>query len=56
MEAMILVAHADDETLGAGGLIQKLAKSGWGVRVVIIGFGKATAGALLLTQCRNPLT
>lgn len=35
-EAMILMAHADDETLGAGGLIQKLVQTGWDVRVVLL--------------------
>lgn len=36
MKALILVAHADDETLGAGGLIQKLIKKNWDVTVVFI--------------------
>lgn len=36
MEALILVAHADDETLGAGGTIQKLVRRGWHVHVVIL--------------------
>ena len=40
--AMILVAHADDETLGAGGLIQKLLKTGWEVDVVIMSDGMLT--------------
>src|ERR1035437_3124297 len=35
-KAMVLVAHADDETLGAGGLIQKLVKADWEVSVVFI--------------------
>jgi len=35
-KAMILMAHADDETLGAGGLIQKLVKSDWDVSVVLM--------------------
>ena len=39
MEAMILVAHADDETLGAGGIIQKLIKRSWQVNVVILSSG-----------------
>ena len=28
-EALVLVSHADDESLGAGGLIQKLVKTNW---------------------------
>src|SRR5580658_4290678 len=39
MEALILVAHADDETLGAGGTIQKLVKRQWNVNVVILSNG-----------------
>jgi len=39
MEALILVAHADDETLGCGGLIQKLIKKGWYTRVVVLSNG-----------------
>jgi len=39
MDALILVAHADDETLGAGGTIQKLVKHGWKVDVVILSNG-----------------
>src|SRR4051812_20795235 len=38
-EALILVAHADDESLGAGGLIQKLVKKDWTVKVVILSNG-----------------
>jgi LmbE family N-acetylglucosaminyl deacetylase len=34
--ACVVVAHADDETLGAGGLIQRLGKEGWKVRVVVM--------------------
>jgi LmbE family N-acetylglucosaminyl deacetylase len=37
--ALVLVAHADDETLGAGGLIQRLAKGDWEVRTVILSDG-----------------
>ena len=37
--ALVLVAHADDETLGAGGTIQRLVASGWGVEVVILSDG-----------------
>ncbi|MBK8169275.1 MAG: PIG-L family deacetylase [Sandaracinaceae bacterium] len=39
-KAMILAAHADDETLGAGGLIQKLVKKNWDVSVVVMSDGK----------------
>ncbi len=39
MKALVLVAHADDETLGAGGTICKLADSGWQVEVVILSDG-----------------
>lgn len=39
MEALILVSHADDETLGAGGTIQKLIKRGWKVQVAILSSG-----------------
>lgn len=41
-EAMVLVAHADDETLGAGGLIAKLVMSDWSVNVVIVSDGQLT--------------
>ena len=37
--ALVLVAHADDETLGAGGTIQHLVATGWQVRVVILADG-----------------
>ena len=39
VRALILVAHADDETLGAGGLMQKLRGAHWDVRVVIMSDG-----------------
>src|ERR1700730_2820455 len=39
MRVLILVAHADDETLGAGGMIQRLAKRGESVSVVILSDG-----------------
>ena len=39
LSALVLAAHADDETLGAGGTIQKLIRSGWGVDVVILSSG-----------------
>ena len=41
-KALILVAHADDETLGAGGLIQKLKKYNYEINVVIISNGIVT--------------
>lgn len=41
-KAMILMAHADDETLGAGGLMQKLVKQAWDVSVVIMSDGRLT--------------
>src|SRR5262245_26511945 len=34
-EAAVLVAHADDETLGAGGTIVKMLRDGWKVTVVV---------------------
>ena len=37
--AMVLMAHADDETLGAGGLIQKLVQSSWDVSIVLLSDG-----------------
>jgi LmbE family N-acetylglucosaminyl deacetylase len=39
MEALILVSHADDETLGCGGLIVKLIKKGWRTNVVVLSDG-----------------
>jgi N-acetylglucosamine malate deacetylase 1 len=39
MEALILVAHADDETLGAGGLVQKLVANQWSVHIVALSDG-----------------
>lgn len=38
-EALILVAHADDETLGAGGTIPKLIQDGWRITVAIVSDG-----------------
>ena len=35
-KALVLVAHADDETLGAGGMISKLQANGWTVDVVAL--------------------
>ena len=43
MKALVLVAHADDETLGAGGTIRRLVQSGWEVDVVFIADGIVTA-------------
>lgn len=37
--ALVLVAHADDETLGAGGMICKLLSQGWKVDVVALSNG-----------------
>ena len=44
---MILVAHADDETLGAGGVIQKLIRDKWEISVVILSDGKLTVRGVL---------
>jgi LmbE family N-acetylglucosaminyl deacetylase len=38
-KALVLVAHADDESLGAGGLIPKLVKADWEVSVVFFSDG-----------------
>jgi len=38
-QALVLVAHADDETLGCGGTIRKLLTGGWKVEVVILSDG-----------------
>jgi LmbE family N-acetylglucosaminyl deacetylase len=38
-KALVLVAHADDETLGAGGMISKLQTQGWIVDVVALSSG-----------------
>lgn len=37
--ALVLVAHADDETLGCGATIPKLLRAGWSVDVVIVSDG-----------------
>jgi LmbE family N-acetylglucosaminyl deacetylase len=42
-QAVIVAPHADDETLGAGGLIVRLLHAGWRVRVVIVSEGVVTA-------------
>jgi LmbE family N-acetylglucosaminyl deacetylase len=39
MEVLILIAHADDETLGAGGTIPKLVQKGWNVNVIALSDG-----------------
>ncbi len=39
MNVLVLVAHADDETLGAGGTIRKLVTRLWDVAVVILSDG-----------------
>ena len=39
-EALVLVAHADDETLGCGGTIARLTGRDWRVRVVILSSGQ----------------
>lgn len=45
--ALVLVAHADDETLGCGGLVAKLVKQGWQVDVVVVSDARfTTRGAL----------
>ena len=42
MLALILVAHPDDETLGAGGTILKLIEKGWSVNIVVLSDGILT--------------
>ncbi len=39
----MLAAHADDETLGCGGTIAKLARAGWRVDLVVVSDGVVTA-------------
>ncbi len=41
--ALVLVAHADDESLGCGGTIPKLVRDGWAVDVVILSDGVVSA-------------
>ncbi len=41
--AIVIAAHADDETLGCGGTIAKLARAGWRIDVVIVSDGVVTA-------------
>jgi N-acetylglucosamine malate deacetylase 1 len=38
-KCLVLVAHADDETLGAGATMPKLLRQGWDVRVVVLADG-----------------
>jgi LmbE family N-acetylglucosaminyl deacetylase len=42
--AVVLAAHPDDETLGAGGTIQRLAAAGWELRLVLATDGEAAYG------------
>lgn len=44
--AIVIAAHADDETLGCGGTIAKLNRQGWQVDVVIVSDGVVTARGL----------
>ena len=39
-QALVLMAHADDETLGAGGTILHMLATGWEVNVVLLTDGK----------------
>lgn len=55
-KAMILVAHADDETLGAGGLIQKLLATEWDVDVVIMSDGTLTVRDVIEDNRQDALT
>ena len=41
--ALVVAAHADDEALGCGGTIAKLARQGWAVDVVVVTDGVITA-------------
>ncbi len=43
-EALVLVAHADDETIGCGGYMPILAARGWRVTVVIASCGRFRRG------------
>jgi len=40
--ALVLMAHADDETLGAGGTIVHLSRTGWDVQVVLLTDGEVS--------------
>jgi LmbE family N-acetylglucosaminyl deacetylase len=55
-KAMILVAHADDETLGSGGLIQKLVAAQWDVQVVIMSDGTLTVRGVVEDNRADALT
>lgn len=54
MSALVLVAHADDETLGAGGTIVKLIRRGWRVDVVILADGVSRTRGRLVPQDNRP--
>lgn len=41
--AVVLLAHADDESLGCGGTIAHLAATGWDVQIVLLTDGLVTA-------------
>lgn len=49
-KVMVLMAHADDECLGAGGTIPKLVQNGCKVEIVIVSDGKLTARGTLQEQ------
>lgn len=36
MDVLLILAHADDETLGAGGLVRKLSRKGHTVRLIVV--------------------
>jgi N-acetylglucosamine malate deacetylase 1 len=40
---MVLVAHADDETLGCGGTVQRMLAAGWSIDTVIVADGVVRA-------------
>ena len=42
LNILFLVAHADDEALGPGGLIKKLSKNKANIKLVVISDGKIT--------------
>lgn len=54
--ALILVAHADDETLGSGGLIRKLVKEQWTVDVVIMSDGTLTVRGVVEDNREDAVT
>ncbi len=53
---MILAPHEDDETLGAGGLIQQAVEAGAAVRIVYLTYGDHNELAFLLYRKRPWLT